>query len=275
MASETPATPLDTRLARVKGLLVDLDGVVYLGDQLISGAPEFFRVLREREVAFLLVTNNSSRTTQQFAEKLCNMGILVSPSEVLTSAEATATFLAGRAPAASRVYVIGEIGLREALTRQGFRLDGPPYDYVVVGLDREFDYAKLTTAITAIRHGATLVGANPDATLPTDAGEMPGAGSLLAAVAAGGGVEPLVIGKPEPTMFLQGARLLGLEPAEVAALGDRLDTDVVGAKRAGLVAILVLTGITRRADLERSTAIPDLVVDDLPSFVRKLLAARS
>lgn len=270
----TPSAGVGPALERIKGLLIDLDGVVYLGDRPIPGVRESFRLFRERSLPFLLVTNNSSRTTQQFADKLAAMGIPVSPAEILTSAEATATYLARHAPSGSHVFVIGEEGLREALTRRGFLLDQPPYEFVVVGLDRSFDYARLTGAIKAIRAGARLIGANPDPTLPTEYGETAGAGSLLAAVATGAGVQPLVIGKPEPTMFLLGTQRLGFQPAEVAALGDRLDTDVLGARRAGVLAVLVLTGITHREELGSSSVRPDLVVDDLPAFVRLLSAAR-
>lgn len=257
-------------LHRLRGLLIDLDGVVYLGDTLIPGAREFFATLCERGMPYLLVTNNSSRTRAQFAGKLSRLGIPVSEEQVLTSAEVTAEYLSRRARAGAGVFIVGEEGLAEAVGRYGFRTDVEPVEYVLVGLDRAFDYRKLALAIRYVRAGAALVGANPDRTLPVEGGVLPGAGSLLAAVEAGAGVRAEVVGKPEPVIFELGARRLGLPAGDVAVVGDRLDTDILGARRAGMRAILVLTGISRRADLADSPVQPDLVVDDLPALARAL-----
>ncbi|MBI4492321.1 MAG: HAD-IIA family hydrolase [Chloroflexi bacterium] len=258
-------------LPRPRGLLVDLDGVVYIGERPIPGAAEFFARLRERGVPFVLITNNSTQTPAQFVEKLARMGIRVHTEEVLSSAEATGAYLARVARPGARVYLIGEAGLRAALAARGFQEDERRPEVVAVGLDRAFDYRKLTLAIRAVQAGAQLIGANPDVTLPTEEGDAPGSGAFLAAISAATGVQPTIVGKPEPTMLEYGASQLGLLPAEVGVVGDRLDTDILGAKRAGMVAILVLTGVASQADLERSSIQPDLVVDDLPGLGAWLL----
>jgi 4-nitrophenyl phosphatase len=246
-----------------RGFLVDLDGVVYHGDRVIPGAPPFFRFLRARGIPFLLTTNNSTLLPSQYVEKVARMDIDVSEAEVLASADATASYLRQQASAGTRVYVIGESGLKAAIEAVGLTLAETDVRYVVVGLDRELTYQKLTTAVRLIREGAAFVGPNPDTTLPTDDGIVPGAGSFQAAITAATGVKPLIVGKPEPTMLLIGCERLGPSPAETAIIGDRLDTDIVGGHRAGLQTLLVLTGVSTRADAERADVKPDRVFADL------------
>ena len=254
-----------------RGLLIDLDGVVYEGDRILPGAPELFRFLRERGLPLLLITNNSTLRPAQYVAKLARMDIQVAEREVLGSAEATAQYLRRAAQPGACVYVIGEGGLKSAIEEAGFELAESDVEYVVVGLDRELDYRKLTLAVRLVKAGAAFIGPNPDTTLPMPDGVIPGAGSFQAAIRAATGVQALVIGKPEPTMFLMGAERLGLPPAEVAMLGDRLDTDIVGAKRAGLSALLVLTGVSRLEDVERSPEKPDRVFADLAAVQAALL----
>lgn len=248
-----------------RGLLIDLDGVVYEGERVLPGAPQFFRLLRERGLPFLLITNNSTLRPAQYVEKLVRMDIEVAEREVLGSAEATAQYLRRAAEPGARVFVIGEGGLKSAIEAAGFALVESDVAYVVVGLDRELDYRKLTLAVRLVKGGAAFIGPNPDTTLPMHDGIIPGAGSFQAAIRAATGVPAVVIGKPEPTMFLMGAERLGLPPADVAMLGDRLDTDIVGAKRAGLAALMVLTGVSREADIAQSPEKPDRVFADLPA----------
>jgi 4-nitrophenyl phosphatase len=259
-------------LPDLRGFLIDLDGVVYTGTEVIPGAPEFFALLRARSVPFLLITNNSSRRAEQFAARLEQMGIPVAPEEILTSAQATAETLAASAQSGSRVFVIGEEGLRSQLEAHGFILvdDSSDVDYVVVGLDRGFDYRKLTLAVRAVAAGAQFVGSNPDATLPLEDGIYPGAGSFQAAITTATGVPPMIVGKPEPTMITLGLRHLGCAPALCGVVGDRLDTDILGGQRAGATTILVLTGISTLADVETSAVKPDYVLQDLTELGRRI-----
>jgi len=249
-----------------RGFLVDLDGVVYHGDRVIPGAPPFFRFLRERGIPFLLTTNNSTLLPGQYVEKVARMDIDVAESEVLASADATASYLRQQAPNGARVYVIGESGLKSAIEAVGLTLAESEVEYVVVGLDRDLNYQKLTTAVRLLRAGAAFVGPNPDTTLPVDDGIIPGAGSFHALLTAATGVRPLIIGKPEPTMLVIGAERLGLTPAETAIIGDRLDTDIVGGYRAGLQTLLVLTGVSTRAEATSAEVRPDWIFEDLPAL---------
>ena len=259
------------QLEGLRGFLIDLDGVVYTGTEVVPGAPEFFALLHDLPIPFLLITNNSSRRADQVAARLAAMGIQVSPDEILTSAQATAEFLAGSARPGSRVFVIGEEGLRSSLESHGFSLvDDERADYVVVGLDRGFDYRTLTIAIRAVLAGAQFVGPNPDTTLPLEDGLYPGAGAFQGAISAATGVQPLIVGKPEPTMLSIGLRLLGCSPQEAAMVGDRLDTDIVGGQRAGLVTILVLSGVATAEEAASSPVKPDYVLRDLGELAEQL-----
>ena len=200
----------------------------------------------------------------QVAARLVGMGIRVLPSEILTSAEATGAFLAASARPGSRVFVIGEDGLRSSLEAHGLVLaDDPDVDYVVVGIDRGITYHKLTVAVRAVLRGAQLVGPNPDVTLPVEDGLCPGAGALQAAISAATGVAPVIVGKPEPTIFSIGLKQLGCAPHEAAMIGDRLDTDVLGGQRAGLTTVLVLSGIATADDAAASPIKPSYVFQDI------------
>lgn len=257
-------------LEGIRGLLIDLDGVVYQGHEVIPGAPAFFQRLRESGWPFLAITNNSSATTQQFADRLTIMGIPTAPSEVLTSAIATGEYLQRLAPAGGRAFVIGETGLRQSVESVGFTLTESDPEFVIVGLDRSFDYHKLTVAIRAVLQGAVFIGSNPDTTLPAEDGVIPGAGSFQAAIRAATGVTPTVIGKPQPTLISMALERLGLAPREAALIGDRLDTDILGGQRAGVATILVLTGISTRADLGDSDIQPTLVAENLDEVAAAL-----
>lgn len=249
-----------------RGLLVDLDGVVYHGDRVIPDAPAFFRFLRDRQIPFLLTTNNSTLGPRQYVEKLARMDIEVADAEVLGSAEATALYLRQQAAPGARVYVIGESGLKASIESVGLTLADTDVELVVVGLDRELTYEKLTRAVRLIRAGARFVGPNPDTTLPMDDGIIPGAGSFQAAILAATGVRPTIIGKPEPTMLLIGCERIGTAPHETAIVGDRLDTDIVGGHRAGLVTIMMLTGVSTRAEAAAAEIQPAWIFENLTAL---------
>jgi 4-nitrophenyl phosphatase len=260
-------------LERVRALLIDLDGVLYRGTTALVGAADFIAFLRARGIAFRLITNNATLTPDQYVAKLGGMGIPVGRDELFTSALATALYLQRQGAAGESAFVVGEDGLRDALTAVGIRLDGHNPQWVVVGLDRGLTYEKLATASLAVAQGAHFVGSNPDRSFPTEAGLVPGAGALLAVVTATTGVSPTVIGKPQPLMFELAMEALGVTPGETVMLGDRLDTDIEGAAGVGLQSIMVLTGVSTRADLDGSIVQPSLVVDDLPALIAAWTAA--
>ena len=248
---------------RYDTFLFDLDGVLYRGADPIPGAPEAVAALREAGRGIAFVTNNSARTPAAVAERLAAAGVEASPEEVVTSAGATAELLAGRG--CRSAFVVGEVGIRAALTDAGIELrDGEPerVDAVVVGWDRGADYAKLRTASVLVERGAAFVGTNGDASWPAPDGSLwPGAGALLAAVATTTGAEPEIVGKPNAPLFH--AALARAGDGRPLVIGDRLDTDVAGAAGLGWDSLLVLTGITRREDLERAAVRPTYVADDL------------
>jgi 4-nitrophenyl phosphatase len=250
-------------LQSLRNLVIDMDGVLYRGDQLISGTRELIAFLREQQIGFVLATNNATRTQQQFVDKLAGMGVEVYNHEVLTSSLATAGYLASLAPPGAKVFVVGMDGLRMALEEAGFRLVEEGAQFVVAGMDFAICYDRLAQASLQIRAGARFIGTNPDLTFPSERGILPGAGSLLAFLEAASGVKPDVVGKPGTAMMEQALERMGAQPATTAILGDRLETDILAGQRAGLHTILVLSGVTDDAVLSGAEIRPDLIFDDV------------
>ncbi len=265
----------ETILRELRALLIDLDGVIYTGTTPLPGVPEFFGTLAELHVQYLLLTNNSTLTTGQFVEKVRAMGVPASEGEVLSSAAATAAYLKHEAPEGAGVYVIGESGLREEVRAKGFDIESNDPSFVVIGMDRELTYAKLKRACTLILNGAGFIGSNPDVTLPTEEGLIPGSGAILQFLIACTGVQPVVIGKPTTRMLDIGVERMGSEKRTTAMLGDRLDTDIVAGAAAGVGTILVLTGISSREEVESSPLKPDYVCADLIELAAALRRAKS
>ncbi len=255
------------KLRAIRHLIIDMDGVLYRGDEPLPGVGDFFAFLRERCIRFVLATNNSTRTGQQYVAVMARMGVEVALSEVLTSAQATAKTLRRQTAPGTTVYVIGEGGLQQALLDQGFVPTADGAQCVVVGMDRALTYGKLKAATLLIRGGAPFIATNPDRTLPTEEGEVPGTGAILAALEAATGVAPTVVGKPEPTMYELAMEMMGAAPATTAAIGDRLETDILGGQRAGTTTICVLSGVTTPDVLQRSPIRPDLVFDDVAQLL--------
>jgi len=274
---------------RVRLVIFDLDGVVYRGTDAIPGAPELVGWLHGLGVAVRFATNNSMVTRDAYVERLAAMGIPTDVEEIVTSTSATVEHLAQHAPAVRSVLAIGAEGMHRELEAAGLevtraadvrpRLPGGPldrhFDAVVVGLDPSVDYDGLSTAMAAVADGARLIATNADSRYPTPAGFLPGAGTIVAALATATGVTPEVIGKPEPAMFRSIIESCGVPASECVVVGDNPDADVAGAHRAGCASILVLTGVADAASAaglagERR---PDAVATD-PSEVRRLLEGR-
>ena len=253
-----------------------MDGVLYRGAEVLPGVKELLDALTLRERPVMLATNNSMSTPEAYERKLAAMGLDIPASAVITSALATRDYLLRTLPEGAGIYVIGMPALREQL------FGGTPFHpvqygeeqpaAVVIGLDLEFTYAKLKAAHEAIQRGALFIATNADSTLPTEAGLVPGAGSIVAALAAATGQRPIVIGKPETPMLEMAMIRMGAQPEETVMLGDRLDTDILAGERAGMPTVLVLTGVSTREDLGSAEALPDVVVSDLPSLVEALTA---
>jgi 4-nitrophenyl phosphatase len=257
-------------LAAIRTLLLDMDGVLYRGSTALPGVNDLLALCERRGVAYACITNNATQTPEQYEEKLRGLGIPIPAERVVTSAMITNRYLRANYPRGTTIYAVGMSGLRSLLFDDGYFVpqeQGP--ELVVVGADFEVTYAKLRAACLAIRAGSRFIGTNPDRTFPSEQGLIPGAGSLLAALVASTDMEPFVIGKPQPTMFLAAMELLGGQPGATLVLGDRLDTDIAGGVAAGLRTALVLTGVSSRAEAEGGSIAPDLIVADLPELVAR------
>jgi len=261
-------------LNTIKHLLIDMDGVLWRGDQPIPGLSDFFESLRAHHVGYAFLTNNGTRTNAEYATKFGGFGIEIEPEQVLTSANATAAWLAERLPPGASVYAVGESGLHAALAEAGFEVwlhDTPnTVDAVVASMYHGIDYETIHHASRLVRDGALYVATNLDASFPAPDGLAPGAGSLIAAISVAAGAEPTVIGKPEPYMYELALKNLGLRPEDAAMLGDRLETDILGGQRAGLPTILVLTGVARAEDLATSDVQPTWVFDSIAELAAAL-----
>lgn len=256
-------------LAKIRHLLIDLDGVLYRGNTMLACAEVFISWLHQRGITFRLVSNNATLTPGQYVEKLARMGIRVRGDEIFTSALATARYLRREGQQGQTAYVIGEDGLRAALREAGIHITNERPAWVIVGLDREVTYEKLAAAALAIEAGARFLGTNPDKSFPSERGLVPGAGALQAVLTATTGQQPLVVGKPQPLMFQMAMEQLGGSVHDTAMLGDRLDTDIQGANALGLTTILVLTGISGRQEAERGPIHPTTIVENLAELMRR------
>lgn len=249
-------------LERYRGFLLDIDGVLVRGGQALPGAAEALDLLRARG-RVLLLTNNSTRSRAGTAERLRRAGIPAAPEEVLPSSYVAAQFLRGRYGPV-RYWCLGEEGIREEMGAAGHVLVPPEEaEWIVVGMDRELTYGKLAQALRALLRGARLLATNEDPTFPTPEGLVPGAGAIVGALRGMGFPPEVVVGKPSPIAFQVALELLGLPPQAVLMIGDRLDTDIAGAQALGLDTALVLSGVTRPADLERAGIRPTYVAQDL------------
>jgi 4-nitrophenyl phosphatase len=256
--------------AGFQGVVFDLDGVVYLGEEVVAAAPAALDQVRGLGVRVAFVTNNSYRPPDLVVEKLNRLGVKAAPGEVLTSAQATVRLLGGpEGLAGVKVMVVGGPGLRQALEAAGARLvDGAAWrdaEVVAVGFDPDLTYSKVRDATLAIRAGARFVGSNPDTTLPAPDGLWPGAGATLALLRASTGVRPEVAGKPERALLETAAATLG--PGPYLMVGDRADTDLDGAHRLGWSTALVLSGVTRLADLPDLRIAPDHLLGDVGALL--------
>ncbi len=266
----------------IHALIIDMDGVLWHGDQAIAGLKEFFQVLREQQIPFILATNNASHTNEQYIKKLAAMGVAVEAREILTSGMATALYLAQhKDPANTRVFVLGEDGAIQPILEQGFTLTdlyqlsteatpGQGADIVVCGKDESINWDKLSTATLNLRAGAEFIATNGDTTLPTELGLIQGNGAILAALHAATGCTPKVIGKPEPIIYQQALALLGSSAENTIAIGDRLDTDILGAVRTGMRSLMVLTGASTREDIALIDYAPTWIMDDLKAVTAAL-----
>jgi 4-nitrophenyl phosphatase len=247
-------------LPEIRGIIADLDGVVYRGNTPVDSAVRSFAAWREAGIPYCFVTNNSTRTTEEVADKLTAMGVAAGPDQIVSSATGTSNFLRRTWPTGGRAFVLGAPSLVHAVQEAGFEIAAERVDCVVVGLDRHLSYQRLDQAVGLVLAGAVLIGTNPDILLPKDNGFEPGAGSILAAIVAATHVKPLIVGKPQPHLIHDAISRLGIDHAQAIMIGDQLETDIAAAQIAGVFAVLVETGVPNPAS---SQVIPDLIVPTL------------
>ncbi|MFC6597724.1 HAD-IIA family hydrolase [Kitasatospora paranensis] len=253
----------------IESWLTDMDGVLIHEGTPIPGAEEFLRRLRASGKPFLVLTNNSIYTPRDLSARLAGMGLEVPEECIWTSALATAKFLKSQRPGGT-AYVIGEAGLTTALYQAGYILTDKDPDYVVLGETRTYSFEALTKAIRLINAGARFICTNPDETGPSPEGVLPATGSVAALITKATGVEPYFVGKPNPLMMREALNTAGAHSETAAMIGDRMDTDVVSGMEAGMETILVLTGLTAPADVERFPYRPTRVVKSIADLIDEI-----
>src|SRR5438067_10889571 len=234
----------------IKNYLMDMDGVILRGRTLIPGAAEFVQRLRAQGIPFLILTNNSQYTPRDLQVRLSYMGLNVPSEAIFTSALATAQFLHDQRPG-GRAFAIGESGLTTALHEVGFILTDQAPEYVVLGETTAYSFERITRAIRFVMAGARFIATNPDTIGPGEGGMVPATGAVAALISAATGVQPYYIGKPNPLMMPTALRTLGAHSEDSVMIGDRMDTDIIAGVESGLRTLLVLTGVTRREQIER------------------------
>jgi 4-nitrophenyl phosphatase len=258
------------KMKQYKGYLIDLDGTMYRGEEPIQEAAPFIDKLLEKNIPFLFVTNNSTKTGEDVAVKLNKMGIQAKADQVVTTSLATANYIKQQKPNAT-CFVIGEEGLHHAIEESGLNIvDKEVADYVIVGLDREINYEKLAKACLAVRNGATFISTNGDIAIPTERGLLPGNGSITSVITVSTGVAPIFMGKPESIIIQEALNLIGLTKENTLMVGDNYDTDIKAGINAGMDTLMVFTGVTPFSKYEHLINKPTYYVHSLTEWLDKI-----
>lgn len=265
-------------VSQIKALILDMDGVLWRGEQPIVDLPDVFASISKRGWQVTLATNNATLSIKQYLEKLRRFGVQLRAEQIVNSSMAVAHFLLRQYPDGGKVYIVGENGLADTLAEYGYQaapltptnLDTNTANEiiaVVAAMDRKVTYEKLTVATRLIRAGVQFIGTNPDRTFPTPQGLVPGAGAILAAIEAATDVTPTIIGKPSPEMYKVALVGMGVEPENALVVGDRLETDIVGGQQLGCRTALVLSGVTSHDAAQEWQPSPDWISADLASLI--------
>ena len=258
-------------LRKHKGFICDMDGVIYHGNRLLPGVKEFVDWLYKEDKNFLFLTNSSERSPKELQQKLKRMGLEVDESHFYTSALATARFISSQAPGCS-AYVIGGAGLIMALHDEGITMNDVDPDYVVIGEGNNYNYENVLKAVRLVLRGARLIGTNSDLTGPSEEGLIPACRAMIAPIEMATGQAAYFVGKPNPLMMRTGLRNLQVHSEDAVMIGDRMDTDIVAGIETGLDTVLVLSGVTDRADVKKFPYRPRLIlngVGDIPGSVKE------
>lgn len=257
--------PLD--IAAKKGFICDMDGVIYHGNKLLPGVPEFVEYLKRENKSFLFLTNSSERAPIELRQKLLRLGLDVSEDHFYTSALATAHFLAKQKPGCT-AYVIGEPGLMNALYEVGITMNDVNPDYVVVGETRNYNYESINRAVRFVFGGAKLIGTNPDLTGPSELGIIPACRAFTAPIEMTTGQSAYFVGKPNPLMMRTALKLLGVDTEDAVIVGDRMDTDIVAGMESEIETALVLSGVTALEDLVKFPYGPDYIYNGVGDIIK-------
>jgi len=260
--------------SNIKALILDMDGVIWKADTPIGDLKSIFNRIRERGLKFVFATNNGTKTPEEYQEKLADLGVEIEPWQVVTSAMSIAFMLASsrKFPHGTKIFMIGEDGIRAALEEKGFEIlsieNAQQARAVVMGIDRDINFQKIAEATLLVRAGIPFYTTNTDRTFPTPRGEVPGSGAWLSVITYATGVEPIVAGKPFPYLMELSLERLGSKIEETLVVGDRLETDIASGQAVGCPTALVLSGVSTIEDARQWIPQPDIVADNLTALVQ-------
>ena len=257
--------------SHIKALILDMDGVIWKADAPIDDLAEIFARIQARGLKYVFATNNGTKTPEQYAQRLVEFGVSAEPWQVVTSALGTAHMLIEKFPPKTKVFMIGEDGVRQALQEKGFEIlsveAAAAAQIVVVGLDRSIDFAKMLEATLLVRRGVPFYATNPDKTFPTPRGEIPGAGAWVSVITTATDVQPIYAGKPYTFMMELSLEMLGTRKEETLVVGDRLETDIAAGQSVGCPTALVLSGVSSKYQAGLWLPKIDIIVDDLTTLI--------
>ena len=257
--------------SHIKALILDMDGVIWKADAPIGDLPSIFKRIRERGLKYAFATNNSTKTSEQYAARLKGFGVEAEPWQVITSSQAVAHAVAQTFPRGTKVFMIGEDGLRLPLEREGFEIvsveNAMQAEVVVMGFDRGINFAKGSEATLLVRKGIPFYATNMDKTFPTPRGEIPGAGAWISIITTATGIQPIVAGKPFPFLMELSLEKLGTKKEETLVVGDRLETDIAAGQAVGCPTALVLSGVSTKEQVEAWQPPPTIIAESLANLV--------
>jgi 4-nitrophenyl phosphatase len=258
--------------SNIKALILDMDGVIWKADAPIGDLPAIFKRIRERGLKFVFATNNGTKTPEEYQKKLSELGVEIESSQVVTSALGIAFMLSQKYPRGTKIFMIGEEGIKNALKEKGFEIVGitnaEEAEVVVMGIDREINFQKIAEATLLVRAGKPFYTTNTDRTFPTPRGEIPGSGAWVSIIQTATGIEPIVAGKPFPYLMELSLERLGTKKEETLVVGDRLETDILAGQTVGCPVALVLSGVSSKEEADVWKPKIDLTANDLAELVK-------
>ena len=257
--------------SHIRSLILDMDGVIWKADAPIGDLASIFKRVRERGLKFVFATNNSTRTSEQYVEVLKELGLDVEPWQVITSSQGVAHAIAQKFPRRTKVFMIGEDGIRMALEERGFEIlsvdEAPSAQAVVMGIDRNINFEKVVEAALLVRNGIPFYATNTDKTFPTPRGEIPGSGAWISVITTATGLQPIIAGKPFPFLMELSLEKLGTRKEETLVVGDRLETDIAAGQAVGCPTALVLSGVSTKKQAEAWKPPPTIIAEDLTELI--------